>query len=164
MLEELRDNVLSLLEERVERAINTIQSLREDKLSLESQISQLRDELQQKEEWIQDLENRNQELLHVESDLKQLHEERAQERDEIDREKTEIRERIEGLMTMLNGVNGRQEALEADQLFTAEDKSDSPDFSDADISEAELAESDTTETEPAESDTTEEPPFLSNQY
>ena len=164
MLEELRDNVLSLLEERVELAINTIQSLREDKLPLESKISQLQDELQQKEERIQDLENRNQELLHVESDLKQLQEARDQERDEIDREKTEIRERIEGLMTMLNGVNGRQEELGADQLFTGEDTSDSPDFSDADMSETELAESDTSETEPAESDTSEEPPFFSNQY
>ena len=105
MLEELRDKALSLLEERVELAINTIQSLQEDKRSLESQISQLQDEIQQKEEWIQDLENRNQELLHVESDLKQLQEERDQERDEIDQEKTEIRERIEGLMTMLNGVD-----------------------------------------------------------
>ena len=164
MLEELRDNVLSLLEERVELAINTIQSLREDKLSLESQISQLQGELQQKEEWIQDLENRNQELLHVESDLKQLQEARDQERDEIDREKTEIRERIEGLMTMLNGVNGRQEELEADQLFTGEDTSDLPDISDADMSDTELAESDTSETEPAESDTSEEPAFFSNQY
>ena len=164
MLEELRDNVLSLLEERVELAINTIQSLREDKLSLESQISQLQGELQQKEEWIHDLENRNQELLHVESDLKQLQEARDQERDEIDREKTEIRERIEGLMTMLNGVNGRQEELEADQLFTGEDTSDLADISDADMSDTELAESDTSETEPAESDTSEEPAFFSNQY
>ena len=164
MLEELRDNVLSLLEERVELAINTIQSLREDKLSLESQISQLQGELQQKEEWIQDLENRNQELLHVESDLKQLQEARDQERDEIDREKTEIRERIEGLMTMLNGVNGRQEELEGDQLFTGEDTSDLPDIPDPDMSDTELAESDTSETEPAESDTSEEPAFFSNQY
>lgn len=164
MLEELRDNVLSLLEERVELAINTIQSLREDKLALESQISQLQGELQQKEEWIQDLENRNQELLHVEADLKQLQEERDQERDEIDKEKIEIRERIEGLMTMLSGVNGRHEELDADQLFTADDTSDSSNLSDVDMTETELAENDTSEAEPDESENSEEPPFFSNQY
>ena len=44
MLEELRENVLSLLEERVERAIGVIEGLREDKASLESQINQLQGE------------------------------------------------------------------------------------------------------------------------
>ena len=65
---------------------------------------------------------------------------------------------------MLNGVNGRQEALETDRLFATEETSDEPDFSDDSLSETELAESDTSDTDPDESDASEQPPFLSNQY
>jgi len=134
MLEELRENVLSLLEERVEHAISTIQTLRADKLSLESQIEQLRSELKQQEERIQELENRNEELQRFESELKQVQEEREGERQEVDREKMEIRDRLEGLMTMLNTVNEHQDASASDQSDIPEDKSDAPDFSETDTS------------------------------
>ena len=134
MLEELRENVLSLLEERVERAIKTIHSLRADKLTLESQIDQLQDKLNQQEERIQELESRNEELLHVESELKEIQEAREQERQEVDREKTEIRDRLEGLMAMLNGVNDNQAELESEQPNGSEDTADAEDSSETEAS------------------------------
>lgn len=74
MLEELQENVITLLEERVESAINTIHRLRQDNLALESEISQLRDDVRQRDVQIQELERRNAELKHVESDLEALQE------------------------------------------------------------------------------------------
>ena len=59
MLEDLRENVLTLLEERVERAIETIHRLRDEKLALESANNQLRDELDNRDVQIQNLEQRN---------------------------------------------------------------------------------------------------------
>lgn len=115
MLEDLRENVLTLLEERVERAIETIKRLREEKLAFESENNQLRNELDQRDVQIQNLEQRNAELNHFESEIMVLQNEREQERLEVDKEKTEIRERLEGLMTMLNNVENRSESQEAAQ-------------------------------------------------
>ena len=47
MLEELRETVLTDLEKRVERAIGMIEQLRQDKFTLESQISELHEQIQQ---------------------------------------------------------------------------------------------------------------------
>ena len=102
MLEDLRENVLTLLEERVERAIETIKRLREEKLAFESENNQLRNELDQRDVQIQNLEQRNAELNRFEAEIAALRNEREQERLEVDQEKAEIRERLEGLMTMLN--------------------------------------------------------------
>jgi FtsZ-binding cell division protein ZapB len=113
MLEDLRENVLGLLEERVERAIHTIRRLREEKLDLESQIVRLHDELNQRETTIEELKSRNAELVSAESELQALREKREQEREEVEREKTEIRERLEGLMGMLNGVHQSTDSEEA---------------------------------------------------
>ncbi len=110
MLEDLRENVLTLLEERVERAIATINSLREEKLSLESENEQLRNDLDQRDVQIQNLEQRNADLNHFEAEITVLRSEREQERLEVDKEKAEVRERIEGLMTMLNNVEDRSES------------------------------------------------------
>lgn len=115
MLEDLRENVLTLLEERVERAIDTINRLRAEKLAFESENNQLRNELDQREVQIQNLEQRNAELNHFEAEITALRNEREQERLEVDQEKAEIRERLEGLMTMLNNVEGRSERQEAVQ-------------------------------------------------
>ena len=112
MLEDLRENVLTLLEERVERAIETINTLREEKLALESENNQLRNDLDQREVQIQNLEQRNAELNHFETEITVLRNEREQERLEVDKEKAEVRERLEGLMTMLNNVESRQESQE----------------------------------------------------
>lgn len=115
MLEDLRENVLTLLEERVERAIEAINGLREEKLALESENNQLRNELDQREVQIQNLEQRNAELNHFEAEIIALRNEREQERLEIDQEKSEVRERLEGLMTMLNNVESRSERQAAEQ-------------------------------------------------
>ena len=112
MLEDLRENVLTLLEERVERAIETINRLREEKLALESENNQLRNDLDQRDVQIQNLEQRNAELNHFESEIQVLRNEREQERLEVDKEKAEVRERLEGLMTMLNNVENRSESQE----------------------------------------------------
>ena len=115
MLEDLRENVLTLLEERVERAIETINRLREEKLALEAENNQLRNELDQREVQIQNLEQRNAELNHFEAEIAVLQNEREQERLEVDKEKAEVRERLEGLMTMLSDVESRSEGQEAAQ-------------------------------------------------
>ena len=115
MLEDLRENVLTLLEERVERAIETINSLREEKIALESENNQLRNDLDQREVQIQNLEQRNAELNHFETEIAVLKNEREQERLEVDKEKAEVRERLEGLMTMLNNVENRPESQEEAQ-------------------------------------------------
>ena len=115
MLENLRENVLALLEERVERAIGTIHRLRKDKLALESENNQLRNELDQRDVQIQNLEQRNAELNHFESELQALQNEHEQERLEVDKEKAEVRERLEGLMTMFNNVENWSERQEAAQ-------------------------------------------------
>ena len=127
MLEDLRENVLTLLEERVERAIETIHRLRDEKLALESANNQLRDELDHREVQIQNLEQRNAELNHFEAELQVLQNEREQERLDVDKEKAEVRERLEGLMTMLNNVENRDraETQEAEQL-SAFDNTDEP--------------------------------------
>ena len=115
MLEDLRENVLTLLEERVERAIETINRLREERLAFESENNQLRNELDQRDVQIQNLEQRNAELNHLEAEIAVLRNEREQERLEVDKEKAEIRERLEGLMTMLSNVESRSEGQEAAQ-------------------------------------------------
>ena len=115
MLEDLRENLLTLLEERVEHAIETINRLREEKLTLESENNQLRNELDNRDVQIQNLEQRNAELNHFEVELQVLQNEREQERLDVDKEKAEVRERLEGLMTMLNNVESRQESQETEQ-------------------------------------------------
>ena len=109
MLEELRETVLTDLEQRVERAIDLIEQLKQDKLTLESQISELHEQIQQKDAQIESLETRNAELQYAESELATLRVEREQEREDIDLEKAELRNRIEGVMKLLNGTEDRPE-------------------------------------------------------
>ncbi len=84
-------SIVSLLEERVELAISTVQQLRTEKLELEAEIARLNSDLLQREAQIQDLEDRN-------SDLR---EELDAERTATSEERAEIRERLEGLMEVL---------------------------------------------------------------
>ena len=150
MLEDLRENILTLLEERVERAIETIHRLRDEKLALESANNQLRDELDHRDVQIQNLQQRNDELNHFEAELQVLQNEREQERLDVDKEKAEVRERLEGLMTMLNNVENRDraETQEAEQLSAFDDTDEPPDISEApDISEPTDDEEEQQETE-----------------
>ena len=145
MLEDLRENVLTLLEERVERAIETINRLREEKLALESENNQLRNDLDQRDVQIQNLEQRNAELNHFESEILVLRNEREQERLEVDKEKAEVRERLEGLMTMLNNVENRSESQEAAEPSPLDYTSETVDEEEQQEAEAE---------EPSDSDDT----------
>ena len=91
MSEAFEQSIVSLLEERVELAISTVQQLRAEKLELEAEISRLTSDLLQRDGEIQNLEDRN-------SDLKEeLDSERAATSDE----RSEIRERLAGLMDVL---------------------------------------------------------------
>ena len=140
MLEDLRENLLTLLEERVEGAIAAINRLREEKLALESENNQLRNDLDQRDVQIQNLEQRNAELNHFEAELQALQNEREQERLEIDQEKAEVRERLEGLMTMLNNVESRSERQEAEQPSLLDYTSETVDNSETVDSEKEQPE------------------------
>ena len=60
------------------------------------------------------LNNGTTELNHFEAELQVLQNEREQERLDVDKEKAEVRERLEGLMTMLNNVENRPDSQEAE--------------------------------------------------
>ena len=127
MLEELRETVLTDLEQRVERAIDLIEQLRQDKIALESQIGELNEQIQEKDEYIVSLEKRNAELQYAESELGTLRAQQEQERENINVEKAELRDRLEGVMQLLNGTEDRPEtsleqpsAAEAESTETSE--------------------------------------------
>ena len=95
MAESLEQSIVSLLEEHVELAISTVQELRADKLELEAEIARLNNEVVQRDAQIQKLEDRN----------RDLEEELNLERLAISQERTDVRERLEGLMNVLAASN-----------------------------------------------------------
>ena len=108
-------SIVSLLEERVELAISTVQQLRTKKLELEAEIARLNNDLLQRDTQIQDLEDRN-------SDLR---EELDSERTATSDERSEIRERLEGLMDVLIASDEDSENTEDEINFEVEyDESD----------------------------------------
>ena len=108
-------SIVSLLEERVELAISTVQQLRADKLELEAEIARLNTDLLQRDAQIQDLEDRNSDLR-VELDS---------ERTATSDERAEIRERLEGLMEVLIASDEDSENTEDEITFEIEhDESD----------------------------------------
>ena len=124
MSDALEQSIVSLLEERVELAISIVQELRAEKLELEAEIARLNSDLLQREAQIQDLEDRN-------SDLKgELDSERAAVSDE----RSEIRERLEGLMDVLVASDESSIGINDEITFEAE-----TDDSEADASEAEAS-------------------------
>lgn len=115
-------SIVLLLEERVELAISTVQQLRAAKLELEAEIARLNSDLLQRDAQIQDLEDRN-------SDLREeLDSERAATSDE----RSEIRERLEGLMDVLTASDESPVDINDEIIFEAE-----TDESDVDTSENE---------------------------
>lgn len=115
-------SIVLLLEERVELAISTVQQLRAAKLELEAEIARLNSDLLQRDAQIQDLEDRN-------SDLREeLDSERASTADE----RSEIRERLEGLMDVLTASDESPVSINDEVIFEAETEA-----SDADTSENE---------------------------
>ena len=95
MAESLEQSIVSLLEDHVELAISTVQELRADKLELEAEIARLNNEVVQHDAQIQRLEERN----------RDLEEELNLERLAISQERTDVRERLEGLMDVLAASN-----------------------------------------------------------
>lgn len=119
MSEATDQSIVSLLEERVELAISTVQELRAEKLELEAEIARLNSDLLQRDAQIQDLEDRN-------SDLR---DELDSERTATSDERSEIRERLEGLMDVLITSE-----VDTNEEVTFEIETDEPD---SDTSEAE---------------------------
>lgn len=122
MSDALEQSIVALLEERVELAISTVQELRAKKLELEAEIARLNSDLLQRAAQIQNLEDRN-------SDLQ---EELDSERTAISEERSEIRERLEGLMDVLVASDDSSVDINDEITFEVD-----PDESDADASEAE---------------------------
>lgn len=122
MSDALEQSIVSLLEERVELAISTVQELRAEKLELEAEIARLNSDLLQRDAQIQDLEDRNSNLT----------EELDSERASVSDERSEIRERLEGLMDVL--VTSDENSVDINEEITFEADTDE---SDTDISEDE---------------------------
>ena len=112
MSETFEQSIVSHLEEHVELAISTVQKLRAEKLELEAEIARLNNGVLQRDTKIQELETRNSEL----------EEELNLERLGTSQERSEIKERLEGLMDVLASSNETAEADTGNEIaFTAQD-------------------------------------------
>ncbi len=112
MSESFEQSIVSLLEEHVELAISTVQELRAEKLELEAEIARLNSDVLQRDTKIQELETRNSEL-EEELDLERL---------ATTQERSEVRERLEGLMSVLAASNETEGPDTGDEIaFTAAD-------------------------------------------
>ena len=100
MPESFEQSIVSLLEDHVELAISTVQKLRAEKLELEADIARLNNDVLQRDTKIQELETRNSEL-EEELDLERL---------ATSQERSEVRERLEGLMAVLDPSEAVTEA------------------------------------------------------
>ena len=124
MSETLEQSIVALLEERVELAISTVQQLRAEKLELEAEVARLNSDVLQRDGRIQELENRN-------SDLE---DELDSERLATSEERSEIRERLAGLMDVLVASDESPVDTEDEIDFKAQN-----DESDAEASEVEAS-------------------------
>ena len=129
MSETLEQSIVSLLEERVELAISTVQQLRAEKLELEAEIARLNNDVLQRDARIQELEDHS-------SDLR---EELDSERSATSEERSEIRERLAGLMDVLVASDEDTMNTGDEITFKAQDDDSDADDSDADASEVEVS-------------------------
>ncbi len=112
MSESFEQSIVSLLEEHVELAISTVQELRAEKLELEAEVARLNSDVLQRDTKIQELETRNSEL----------EEELELERLAATQERSEVKERLEGLMSVLAASNETEGLDTGDEIdFTAQD-------------------------------------------
>ena len=112
MSESFEQSIVSHLEEHVELAISIVQELRAEKLELEAEIVRLNNDVLQRDTKIQELETHNGELT----------EELNLERLGTSQERSEIKERLEGLMNVLAASNETEEPDIGDEIaFTAQD-------------------------------------------
>lgn len=110
MSESFEQNIVSLLEDHVELAISTVQKLRAEKLELEAEIARLNNDVLQRDAKIQELETHNSEL----------EEELNLERLATTQERSEIRERLEGLMAVLAPSDQTEVDTGTEISFTAQ--------------------------------------------
>ena len=121
MLEEQQGNdMLGLLEDRIEQSINLIHRLRQDKSALEEEVDRLQDEIRQRDLKVQEIEAQNDSLKDTEAELYQLKVKQTETQEETEREKRELRSRLEGIMELLDGVNS-EDTLEDTPGETLED-------------------------------------------
>ena len=121
MLEEQQGNdMLGLLEDRIEQSINLIHRLRQDKSVLEEEVDRLQDEIRQRDLKVQEIEAQNDSLKDTEAELYQLKVKQTETQEETEREKKELRSRLEGIMELLDGVNS-EDTLEDTPGETLED-------------------------------------------
>ena len=121
MLEEQQGNdMLGLLEDRIEQSINLIHRLRQDKSALEEEVDRLQDEIRQRDLKVQEIEAQNDSLKDTEAELYQLKVKQTETQEETEREKKELRSRLEGIMELLDGVNS-EDTLEDTPGETLED-------------------------------------------
>ncbi len=102
MVEDLREDILAILESRVTQAIDVIQELRKQNEALDVRVDQLESEIERLDEIIVELKDRNAELLHFEEEIQRLRHEREQEIQRVETERTQIRARVEGILQLLN--------------------------------------------------------------
>ena len=106
MLEEQQGNdMLGLLEDRIEQSINLIHRLRQDKSALEEEVNRLQDEIRQRDLKVQEIEAQNDSLKDTEAELYQLKVKQTETQEETEREKKELRSRLKGIMELLDEVN-----------------------------------------------------------
>ncbi len=115
MSDTLEKNVVTLLEEHVEHAISTVQTLREERRALEAEVERLNSDLQQRDARIQELE----------SQKRDLEETAERERLATEDERSGIRKKLEALMAGLEEPAENGEDAEAEVTFTV--KSDETD-------------------------------------
>ena len=121
MLEEQQGNdMLGLLEDRIEQSINLIHRLRQDKSALAEEVDRLQDEIRQRDLKVQEIEAQNDSLKDTEAELYQLKVKQTEAQEETEREKKELRSRLEGIMELLDGVNS-EDTLEDTPGDTLED-------------------------------------------
>ena len=119
MFEELQEDLLGPLEKGVERLVNHVQQLKQEKEDLIAQIDVLRSELQQRDAKIQELTEHNNELRYVESELNASKETQSRDREAVEAEKAEIQKRLEGIMGLLDrDVNPSQETATVDETYS----------------------------------------------
>ena len=111
MSESFEQSIVSLLEDHVELAISTVQKLRAEKLELEAEIARLNNDVLQRDAKIQELETHNSELAE-ELNLEKL---------ATTQERSEIRERLEGLMAVLETPDQGRADTGTEISFTAQD-------------------------------------------
>ncbi|MBP97303.1 hypothetical protein CMK18_15220 [Candidatus Poribacteria bacterium] len=104
MLEDLQVNIIGVLERRVEQAVELINQMKSERNSLQEEISHLQGVIQQKDNNIQELDSRNQELLQIQIDFEKLKEQQRAEKQSIEQEKSELRQRVESVISILDNL------------------------------------------------------------